>query len=130
MHDHDDKDTSRQVAEAEAKRLLDELGATQWNALSAAAQLYRNGIQLGEPAWRQDGPGVIMELGVKNDGQGSMELLDQVLQPFVTQKSCGLARLVFCADTAQWLEVTRRVGLVLVAGSLAMRAGETARRMH
>ncbi len=95
----------------------------------AAAQLARNGLRIGEPHRAAGSSWLMVELGLKNDWEQSLALLDDVLRPYRVQKSCGLARIVVCEDTAQWLEVMRRVSLLLAAGCLALDGGEAARRM-
>jgi hypothetical protein len=89
--------------------------------LGAAAQISWNGLSLEE--FSAGG----CELIMKNDWQESLRLIDVILEDFHYHKPCGLARYVKISSTGEFVQLVKRLNLVLLAGRYALEGGIAAR---
>lgn len=83
--------------------------------------LYRNQVNVGMAHYPSGGEIFEFEIGVKNDSDGCLNLLNALVAPFPHHFSCGLARRVILKDQAEVEAFFRRVGIALAAGSLACK---------
>jgi hypothetical protein len=72
------------------------------------AQLYRNGVNLGNPHYPTDRARIEFDIGIKNDHNRCIEVPDAIVGPFEHERSCGLARVVRLASNKELASFTEQ----------------------
>lgn len=86
----------------------------------AVANLYRSGITICQGQYNiSDGTEIEIEIGLRNDWDQSLALLDRVLTGFTTSKPCALARRVTFKTDEDYLLLTQKLARILLAGFYA-----------
>ncbi len=108
---------SSAILEAHLRRMLAELDVPNL-PLKAAANFYRNQVNIGM-GWPERNPMFHFEIGIENDWDKCLYLLDAIVAPFEHSFSCGLARTVDLKNLAEVKAFYGRLGLAKAAGSFA-----------
>lgn len=85
----------------------------------AAEQFFRNQTNVGMANYQRPDEVFSFDVGLPNDHEKCLHLLNAVVAPFEHSYSCGLARTVSLPDLKAVEEFFRRLGLAHAAGNLA-----------
>lgn len=120
------KECSAGLAER-CRQILEELGIGSV-PLEAAAKFFANQVNVGMAYYHDPGHVFHFEIGLPNDHDGCLALLDAVVAPFRHGRSCGLARTVSLPDLQAVESFFRRVAMAHAAGQLAWEISHRKRR--